>query len=84
MRLYAVFINEQALTTAPSSGAQRARIMAFIRSLAANPNALGDFEEQDDAGRTVQVKILGRYAVTFWANHAVCEVKVTHVSLADQ
>jgi hypothetical protein len=43
--------------------------MDFIRSLANNPNALGDFSEQDGTGRIVQVKIIGRLAVTYWADH---------------
>jgi hypothetical protein len=58
--------------------------MAFIRGLADDPNAQGDFSERDEAGRTVQVKLVDRYAVTFWADHPVCEVKVTHIKPADQ
>jgi hypothetical protein len=58
--------------------------MKFIRSLAANPNATGDFAERDNASRTVQVKVVGRYAVTFWADHAVSVVKVTHIKSADK
>ena len=83
MRAYAVFINEQALAAAPRSGTQREAVMKFIRSLAENPNTAGDFTEKDGAGRTVQVKVAGRYAVTFWADHAVSEIKVTHIKLAD-
>lgn len=62
---------------------QREKVMQFIRSLAENPNTGGDFSEPDDARRTVQVKIIGRYAITFWADHAVSEIKVTHVKAAD-
>jgi hypothetical protein len=84
MRAYAVFINELALATAPRSGPQREAIMKFIRSLADNPNSPGDFVEKDPVGRTVQVKVIGRYAITFWADHAVSEIKVTHIKLADK
>jgi len=84
MRSYAIYINEAALASAPQSGLQRQRLMAFIRSLADNPNTTGDFSEKDDASRTVQVKVVGRYAVTFWADHAVSEIKVTHIKLADK
>ncbi|HVU27743.1 MAG TPA: hypothetical protein VHG71_08420 [Verrucomicrobiae bacterium] len=84
MRPYAIYINEAALASAPKSGLQRRKVMEFIRSLADNPNASGDFSEQDGAGRNVQVKIIGRYALTFWADHAVSEIKVTHIKLADQ
>ncbi|HEY3931589.1 MAG TPA: hypothetical protein VGM58_04385 [Verrucomicrobiae bacterium] len=84
MRTYAVFINEQALAAAPSSGTQREAVMKFIRSLSDNPDTAGDFTEKDNAGRIVQVKVIGRYAVTFWADHAVLEIKVTHIKSADK
>lgn len=84
MRACAVFINEQALAAAPRSGTQREAVMKFIRSLADNPDTAGDFTEKDNASRTVQVKVIGRYAVTFWADHAVSEIKVTHIKSADK
>ena len=84
MRPYAVFINEQALAAAPRSGMQRESVMKFIRSLADNPNTAGDFVEKDNAGRVVQVKVIGSYAVTFWADHAVSEIKVTHIKSAEK
>ncbi len=84
MQPYSVFLNEAALTAAPRSGLQRERVMNFVRSLAGNPNMIGDFSEKDGAGRTVQIKIVGRYAVTFWADHAVSEVKITHIKPADK
>jgi hypothetical protein len=84
MRPYAIYINEAALNFTPRSGLQREKVFSFIRSLADNPNTLGDFSESDDAHRIVQVKIIGRYAVTFWADHAVSEVKVTHIKSADK
>jgi hypothetical protein len=84
MRPYAIYINEAVLASAPHSGIQREGIMNFVRSLAENPNIAGDFSEKDEANRTVQVKIIGRYAVTFWADHAVSEIKVTHIKPADQ
>ena len=83
MRPYAIYINQAALNSAPRSGLQRDRLMKFLRSLADHPDIAGDFSDQDNAGRTVQVKIIGRYAVTFWADHAVSEVKVTHIKPAD-
>jgi hypothetical protein len=84
MRACAVFINEAALATAPRSGIQREMVMKFIRSLAEYPNICGDFTERDGTDRTIQVKVVGRYANTFWADHAVLEVKVTHIQPADR
>jgi hypothetical protein len=51
MRAYAVFINEQALATAPRSGFRREAVMKFIRSSADNPNTQGDFAEKDNVGK---------------------------------
>jgi hypothetical protein len=84
MRPYAIYINEAALAFAPRSNLQREKIMKFVRSLSDNPNTPGDFPEKDNAGRIVQVKIIGRHAVTFWADHAVSEIKVTHIKSADK
>ena len=58
-------------------------MLAFLESLSGNPSQTGDYEEKDDVGRPVQIKILGDYALTFWADHAVREVKVTKVEKAD-
>jgi hypothetical protein len=35
-------------------------------------------------GNPVQIKIIGDYALTFWADHAVKEVKVTRIERADR
>lgn len=82
MRLYTVYINEAALNSAPRSGSQRRCVMEFIRLLAVNPNVPGDFSEKDETGRTIQVKLVGSHAVTYWADHAVAEVKITHIKPA--
>ena len=84
MQPYAVYINEAALASAPRSGSQHLMIMGFVAWLGTNPFAVGDFSEKDNAGRTVQVKVVGRFAITFWADHAVSEVKVTHIKPADR
>jgi len=83
MKPYQVFINEAALNTAPRSGKQRELVMHYLRSLASEPDQRGDFVEKDGAGRNVQVKIVGRFAITFWVDHPACEVKVTHIRPAD-
>ena len=84
MRPYKVYINQEALATTPRSGSQRRRVMNFVGSLALNPNNTGDFSEKDAVGRTVFVKIVDRFAITFWADHAVSEIKVTHIKPADK
>lgn len=82
MARYSVFIHEDALDSIPKSGKQHRLIMNFIRGLAEDPHLRGDYAEADDAGRQLEVKIVGRYALTYWADHAVKEVKVVHVQPA--
>ncbi len=83
MSRYKVYINQEVLFSAPRSGSQRQQVMAFISSLGNDPYCLGDFSETDKTGRTVQVKIVGRFAITFWPDHAVSEIKITHIKPAD-
>ena len=58
--------------------------MSFIRSLAASPQIPGDFTDEDASGRTRQVKIVGRYAITFWVDEPAKAVMVVAVKPADR
>ena len=40
--------------------------------------------EKDNTGRIVQIKVINRYAITFWADHVVSEIKITHIKSADK
>jgi hypothetical protein len=59
-------------------------ILRFLESLGSNPFARGDYEETDEVGRPVQIKVIGRYALTYLPDHAVKEVKVAKIELADR
>ncbi len=50
----------------------------------AEPFRPGDYEESDTHGRPVQIKIVGKYAITFWADHSEKEIKVIKIESADQ
>ena len=63
---------------------EREMILRFLDSLAADPWKGGDYQEQDEAGRPVQIRLVGRFALTYWADHAVKEVKVTKIEKADR
>jgi hypothetical protein len=60
------------------------RILSFLEKLANRPELSGDYQEQDDVGRSVQIKIIADYALTYFADHAVKEVKVTKIEKADK
>jgi len=51
-------------------------ITRLFDELANNPFRSGDYVERDEIGRPMQVLIIGRQAVFFWADHAVKEVKI--------
>jgi hypothetical protein len=80
---YKVLVTLEALQIDPPTRAERHHILSFLESLTTNPDRAGDFTERDDSGRLVQIKILGDYALTYWADHAVKEVKVIKIEKAD-
>jgi len=80
---YKVLVSVAFLKLEGLSRTDRDRILKFIEALADNPWKPGDYEEQDDAGHPVHIKIIGDYALTFWADHAVKEIKVIRVEKAD-
>jgi hypothetical protein len=43
---------------------------------------MGDYVERDEIGRPIQVLILGRVALWYWADHAAKEVKVLDLTSA--
>ena len=68
----------------PPRKRQRDLIHALFDSLAFNPFQEGDYQEIDEAQRTVEVKITGDYAVHYWADHPVRKVNVVKIIKADK
>jgi hypothetical protein len=79
---YAIYLHVDLLEAVPSRGRQRRLIMSFIRSLADNPRAPGDFSDLDESLRTREIKIIGQYAVTYWVDEPVRAVMVVAVQPA--
>ena len=84
MQPYKVLVSIAFLRLQGLSRTDRDRILKFIEALADNPWKVGDYEERDDVGHPVQIKIIGDYALTSWADHAVKEIKVIRVETADR
>ena len=84
MQPYKVLVTIEVLQMKRPPRAERERILSFLESLANHPELSGDYAERDDAGRSVQIKIVGDFALTYWADHAVKEVKVTKIENADR
>jgi hypothetical protein len=60
--------------------ATRRMIISQIEKLANVPHTNGDFEVIDSTGRKNQVQVLHGYAITFWADHAVKELRIVDVT----
>ena len=81
---YAVYLRIEATELLKAVADQDRRVIEnFIDSLQGNPFQIGDYAENDTAGRPIQIKILGNFAATFWADHAVKEIKVVAIIRAD-
>jgi len=62
----------------------RGAIVAFLEGLAKDPFQRGDYEERDEAGRSIQIKIVSKYALTYWANqHEKEQIEDWQTSSAD-
>jgi hypothetical protein len=83
MTRYAVYLHLDLLEALPKRGSQQQKIVRFVHSLAENPFTEGDFTDKDETLRPRQIKIIGDYAVTYWADHAVKTVMVVDICLAD-
>ena len=85
MKPYAVYLRIEAAELLKSVATRNRRgIENFVDSLSGNPFKSGDYAETDAAGRPIQIKILGNFAVAFWADHAVKEIKVVAIVRADR
>jgi mRNA-degrading endonuclease RelE of RelBE toxin-antitoxin system len=84
MGAYNVYLHLDLVEVVPARGEQRRLIMSFVRWLADNPNTVGDFTDRDESLRTRQIKIIGRYAVTYWVDDPVKAVMIVDVQVADR
>ena len=55
------------------------RVTRFAHSLARDPFQPGDFQERDERHRANEVRIVGRVAVVYYADHADREVRILEV-----
>ena len=82
---YKVFFSEQALTFSLKLPRQHQVLLThFISRLAEKPGMQGDYREPDNEGRLIEVCVHGRYAILFWADHAVAKQMVVEIRLADR
>ncbi len=83
MPYYRVFIAAEVILILKTCRRQEQLLMTrLFDELANDPYRSGDYVERDEIGRPIQVLIIGRQAVFFWADHAVKEVKVVDLKPA--
>ncbi|MFK5921022.1 MAG: hypothetical protein QM496_02495 [Verrucomicrobiota bacterium] len=84
MSPYAVYVHEKVLIEALPSGNTHKLVLQFIRDLADDPFQKGDFQDRDEAGHELEIKVVGSLAITYWVDLAVREVKVINLQGADE
>jgi hypothetical protein len=83
-RAWKVVFNDEAVEFLLSCRAPARRtLLGFLDKLRNNPHLAGDFAETDDTGRPLQVKLHRQFLITFWADHAVKEVRIVEIEPAD-
>jgi hypothetical protein len=61
----------------------RAKVEDIFSFLAKHPMTKGDFEELTPGGRILQVKVFENVIVTYWADHAVRELRILRCEVVD-
>mgnify|MGYP005854586897 FL=1 len=81
---YQVFIEEAAVDfIASTRGRKRKMLRTFVHELSSDPFNQGDFTEIDDTGRQTCTKLVDDFAVSYYPDHAVKEIKVFQIAFAD-
>lgn len=58
---------------------QRLEVFAILRRFLQSPNADGDWRTRDAGGRDIEVKVFGRWQITYWLDSPVWELRVVEV-----
>ena len=81
----AVFARKAVEFLLRASDDEVAEVEAWMRRVERAPYTPGDYIERDEAWRDLQVAVLTSTALTYWADHAVCEVRICRIErLHDQ
>lgn len=77
---YRVFVHFGALEALPRSGQRRVRVLSFLKELGEIAYLGGDYVRHDpETGRPYQVSVIAGFAVTWWIDSPVREVKVVDI-----
>jgi hypothetical protein len=63
---------------------EQERLYDAFERIRQHPYDRGDYRRRGDDGREWEVRIMGKHAVGWWVDYAVCEVRVTSLKPADR
>lgn len=79
-RDYRVFVHLEALDSLPKTGKRRTALIGFLSILGDIAHLGGDYTRKDpETGRPFNVSEVAGYAVTWWIDAPVYEVKVVDI-----
>ena len=79
-RDYHVIANIEALDSLPRSGKRRELVLTYVRGLSTTAHIKGDIQLQDDLSqRSYEVSIVAGFAITWWIDAPVNEVRVVDI-----
>jgi hypothetical protein len=55
------------------------QVLRLLFQLAEHPGQLGDYATREEDGREIQHLLVGDWHFSFWADHAVRELRVTEI-----
>ena len=61
----------------------RTKAEDIFEFLSRHPHTPGDFEERTPGGRILQVKVFENLVVTYWADHAVRELRIVRCEVVE-
>jgi hypothetical protein len=61
------------------SRSKQKQVLRLLFQLAEHPGQLGDYATREDDGREIQHLMVGDWHFSFWADHAIRELRVTEI-----
>ena len=84
MSAYRYALGEEAVHAFASlSSRHRAKLLRTLDILIRSPNQLGDYQETGTSGRVYEVTLVDDLLLTWWADHAIKEVRAVRTELMD-
>ena len=82
---YTVYVRVEVYEFVRKCGREEQRnVVDLLKALEMNPFLAGDYQEKDEAGRKLDIKLCGRLAIIYYVDHAVKEIKVIESEYADK